>query len=200
MRIRATISLASILLGAGLAIKFLFAAAYFSAAAVFLCGILVGAAAMLGFVDSFFSPWWEAGAAICTCLSIAAVFCETPGADIERQKVQLEIWHQTMSVEFGLFGQVQGSPAFDSAAHKAFQTCALQNTVDMMETTVAAEKAIQFGPTSSLVDASVQSVQADKSPPDCLALFKVMYRENPSPFSTIVSEHGQWLRKHGVIE
>jgi len=200
MSIRAAISVASILLGAGLAIKFLLAAAYFGATAVFLCGILFGAAVMLGFVDSFFSPWWEAGAAICTCLSIVAVFSETPGADIERQKVQLEIWHQTMNVEFGLAGQVQGSPAFDSAAHKAFQTCALQNTFDMMETTVAAEKAIQLGPTSSLVDAAIQSVQTDNSPPDCLALFKVMYRENPRPFASVVSKHGDWLRKHGVIE
>ncbi|AXF09989.1 hypothetical protein CUJ91_18380 [Paraburkholderia graminis] len=200
MRIRATISAAALLLGVGLAIKPLVAAEYVGAAATLLCGILVGAAVMLGFIDSLRSPWWDAGAALCTGLSIVSVFSETPGADLERQKVQLEIWHQSMNIEFGLFGQVKGSSAFNVAARSAFRTCALQGTDDMMSTTVAAEKAIQLGPTSSLVDASVQSVSTDKSPPDCLSLFKVMYRENPSPFSTIVSEHGQWLRQHGVIE
>jgi hypothetical protein len=200
MRIQATIAAAALFLGVGLAIKSLIAAEYVGAAGILLCGILVGAGVMLGFIDSLRSPWWDAGAALCTGLSIVAVFYETPGADMERQKVQLEIWHQTMNIEFGLFGQVKGNPAFNRAARSAFRTCALQGTDDMMATTVAAEKAIQLGPTSSLVDASVQSVSTDESPPDCLSLFKVMYRENPLPFSTIVSEHGQWLRQHGVIE
>lgn len=200
MRIRATISAAALLLGVGLAIKSLIAAEYFGAAAILLCGILVGAAVILGFINSLRSLWWDAGAALCTSLSIVAVFFETPGADMERQKIQLEIWHQSMNIEFGLFGQVKGSPAFNKAASTAFRTCAMQGNSDMMATTVAAEKAIQLGPTSSLVDASVQSVSTDKSPPDCLSLFKVMYRENPAPFSTIVSKHGQWLRQHGVIE
>lgn len=196
LKLKASIALAMFLLGCYYGVGFIINGEYISAMAILLTGGLVATTVLFGWEVR---DWWQwrICAAISGGLWIFAVVFETRGFDIERQQVQIAL------VPIMAFATTNGNPwelsptSLRVAGAMTF-ACAIQGSVDTLESISAAQKAIYFGPGATMTDATIDALDGKTREDRCINGFKKLYKEKPLMFRDIVNEHAKWLKDNGV--
>lgn len=189
----------AVVLGISFAVKSFFSGSYFSAASFTAAGGLAAWGALLGF-DGREMPIWIAGGALFTGLGICAAFFETPGLDMEKGALQLDITADLANASMPTFGPTKLSPKEVEIARITLIQCATQQEFDLMQSAIAAHKAIHLGPTATLADESMQTLAGSNREERCLSGFRILYKAAPSMFVMTVKNHELWLKKHGFFE
>lgn len=171
---------------------------YLGAISLFLAGVLVASAIIIG-PDLVRDYRWTLGTAVFTVIGIQSVLTETHGFDLERQTLQTEIAF-VLAEQLTLPGNPwQLSQEDAQLARSTMNECMVQGARDLMQSTVASGKAIHFGPGATLGDAMIQALDGNTPEERCLSGFATLHRVRPLMFTNVIQGHQAWLERNGIF-
>lgn len=196
--LRILIAAATALAGLVFAVRGAFHGEYLGGISFFLAGALVAAAIVIG--PALMRDYrWKLGALVFSALGFQSVLTETRGFDMERQALQSEIG-LVLVEQLALPGNPWRLSQEDiQLARNTMTECMVQGARDLMQSTVAAGKAIHFGPGTTLGDATIQALDGNTPEERCLSGFAILYQARPLMFANVIQGHRAWLTRSGIL-